>query len=32
MGVHLYTFLTILSSGIRCTCPNQANFVLWCNL
>jgi hypothetical protein len=25
MGVHSYTFLTILSFGMRCTCPNQAN-------
>jgi hypothetical protein len=24
-GDHSYTLLTMLSSGIRCTCPNQAN-------
>ena len=25
VGDHSYTLLTMLSSGIRCTCPNQAN-------
>ena len=25
MGVHSYTFFTMLSSAIRYTCPNQAN-------
>ena len=24
-GDHSYTFFTMLLSGIRCTCPNQAN-------
>ena len=24
-GDHSYTFFTMLVSGIRCTCPNQAN-------
>ena len=28
MVFHSYTFFTILSSGMRCTCPDQANFVL----
>jgi hypothetical protein len=32
-GVQSYTFLTILSSGTRCTCPNQANLcALMCDL
>ena len=31
MGVHSYTFFTMLSSGIRCACPNQANLcaLMW---
>ena len=26
-GDHSYTLSTMLSSGIRCTCPNQANLI-----
>jgi hypothetical protein len=31
MGDHSYTFLTMLSSGIRYTCPNKANLcaLMW---